>query len=359
MSFSINLKREEPSMEEISRIGMDTSKHVFQVHGVNGAGEVVLRRRFRRGEVARFFAGLHPVVVGMEACGGSHYWARVLGDLGHEVKLLAAQLVKPYVKRNKNDAADAEAICEAMGRASMRFVAVKTAEQQASLMLLGLRNRLVRERTRLGNRIRGYAGEFGYVASLGTSKIDALLARLEADEELPELAREMFAVLGRQYATNEVELGDLERRLKRWQRTNEPARRVAMIPGIGPVTSAHLVIKAPDPGAFASGRDFAAWLGLTPKDHSTAGRRRLGGITRAGDETLRSLLVLGATAVIQQVRRGKGPAWPWLHALVARKQPKLAAIALANKMARIAWKLLVSGQSFAPARLQGAVAKAS
>jgi transposase len=345
-------------MDEIIRVGMDTSKHVFQVHGVNSSGEVVLRRRLRRREVAPFFAGLSAVVVGMEACGGAHHWGRVLGEMGHEVRLLPAQHVKPYVKRNKNDAADAAAICEAVARPSMHCVAVKTVEQQAALMLASSRENLVGELTRLGNRIRGHAAEFGHVAALGPSKVKALLARLMADEDLPKLARDMFAVLERQYAAIAAELGELERELKRWQRSNEPARRVAMIPGIGPVTSAHLVLKASDPGAFSSGRDFAAWLGLTPKDHSTAGRRRLGGITRAGDETLRSLLVLGATSVIQQVRRGRGPDWPWLRALVAHKKPKLAAIALANKMARIAWKLMVSGQRFEPQRLMTAMANA-
>ncbi len=345
-------------MEEIIRIGMDTSKHVFQVHGVDGDEAVVLRRCLRRRDVEAFFSGLAPTVVGLEACGGSHHWARVLGRLGHEVKLLPAHLVKPYVKRNKNDAADAAAICEAMSRPHMRFVAVKTSEQQASLMLVGLRERAVRDRTRLGNRIRGHAAEYGLVAAKGTDKIGPLLARIEADETLPELAGELFAMLGRHYAALSAELGELERRLKRWQRADGRARRLVAVPGIGPVTSAMLVMKAPDPHGFASGRDFAAWLGLTPRDHSTAGRRRLGSITRAGDEALRSVLVLGATAVIQQVRRGKGPAWPWLIELIARKKPKLAAIALANKMARIAWKLMVSGQTFDPARLQTIAAKA-
>jgi transposase len=288
----------------------------------------------------------------MEACGGAHYWARELAALGHDVKLLPAQHVKPYVQRNKNDAADAEAICEAMSRPRMRerFVPVKSAEQQAGLMLAGVRDQLISRRTQLSNAIRGYAAEFGLVAAKGLDKIEPLLARIAADETVPELARALFAELGREYAGLGVRLDQLEARLMAWHRGNELSVRLADIPSIGPICAAGLVMKVPNPQAFRSGRDFAAWLGLTPKDHSTAGKQKMGVITRAGDEDLRRLLVVGATSVVQQVSKGRGKSMPWLAALLRRKPAKLAAVALANKTARIAWKLMVSGERYDPRR---------
>ena len=333
-------------MDQVIRVGMDTSKSVFQLHGVNGAEQVVLRKQLRRRQVLAFFARLGPTKIGMEACGGAHYWARELRALGHEVVLLPPQYVKPYVKRGKNDRIDAEAICEAMSRPTMRFVAVKTEAEQAALMLAGMRAQTVRQRTQVSNAIRGYAAEFGLVAAKGLSKIEPLLARIATEERVPDLAKEVFADYGREYAALEQRIAQLERRLMAWHRQNEPSRRLAEIPGIGPITAVMLVMKAPDPAAFGCARNFAAWLGLTPKDHSTAGKTRLGVITRAGDEDLRSLLVTGAMSVIQQVQRGRGAPSPWLLGLVKRKAPKLAAVALANKMARIAWKLMVSGQSY-------------
>ena len=336
-------------MDQFSRIGMDTSKQIFQLHGVDREERVVLRRKLRRKEVVAFFASLAPTVVGIEACGGAHYWARELTRLGHEVKLLPPQYVKPYVKRGKNDAADAEAICEAMSRPTMRFVPVKTAESQAALMLAGLRERLVRNRVQLANAIRGYAAEFGVVAAKGRAKLEPLLLRLQADETVPVLARELFAEHAKEYAQLTAQLAAIDAKLMAWHRGNEPSRRLARIPGVGPVIASLIVMKTPDPKAFRSGRQFAAWIGLTPKDHSTAGKQKLGVITRAGDETLRSLLVVGATAVIWQTRRGKSrSASPWLRALLKRKPPKLAAIALANKTARIAWKLMTTGESYNP-----------
>jgi len=346
-------------VEQIIRIGMDTSKHIFQLHGVDGAEQPVLRKRLRRKEVLAFFAKLPPTVIGIEACGASHYWARELEQFGHKVKLLAPQLVKPYVKRNKNDGRDAEALCEAMSRPSMRFVPVKTSEQQAALMLAGIRERLVARRTQLSNTIRGYAAEFGVTAAKGLNKIEPLLAQIAEDESVPMLARELFAMQGREYAQLQVELKAIEVRLMAWHRANTCSRRLAQIPGIGPIGATMLVMKTPDPGAFPSGRHFAAWLGLTPKDHSTAGKTRLGKITRAGDEVLRSLLVTGATAVIQQVRHGRGRLSPWLVALLKRKPPKLAAVALANKIARIAWKLMTTGESYDGACMPGASAFAA
>jgi transposase len=333
-------------MDQITRIGMDTSKHVFQLHGVNAAEEPVLRRKLRRKEVAAFFAKLGPTVVGIEACGGAHHWARELAELGHEVKLLPPQLVKPYVKRGKNDAADAEALCEAMSRPGMRFVPGKTAESQAALMLTGTRERLIRDRTRLANAIRGYATEFGLIAAQGLDKIEPLLARIAADESLPGLARALFAAHGAEYAQLAGRIAAIDAELLAWHRANPCSRRLSAIPGVGPVLASLLVMKTPDPAAFRSGRQFAAWLGLTPKDHSSGGKTRLGGITRAGDETLRSLLVVGASAVIRQARLGRGRPSPWLLALLARKPAKLAAVALANKTARIAWTMMSSGDSY-------------
>lgn len=341
-------------MGQIIRIGMDTSKRIFQLHGVDVAERPVLRRRLRREQMLAFFARLPPVLVAMEACGAAHHWARVLGAMGHAVRLIAPQLAKPYVKRSKNDPADAAALCEAASRPTMRFVAVKSAEQQAALMLAGTRERLVRERIRAANAIRGYAAEFGVVGPKGPAGVAKLLARVAADPAVPALAREMFAVQGEEHARLDAQIAAVEAKLHEWHRANAVSRRLVAIPGIGPVTASLLAMKVPDPGAFRCGRDFAAWLGLTPKDHSTAGKQRLGRITRAGDESLRSLLVVGATAVIWQTRRGtaRRPT-TWLLALLKRKPPKLAAVALANKMARLAWKLMASDAAYDPARARG------
>jgi transposase len=333
-------------VDQIIRIGVDTSKTVFQLHGVNASEEAVLRRKLRRSEVLGFFAKLAPTVVALEACGASHYWGRELKKLGHDVRLIPPQYVKAYVKRNKNDAADAAGLCEAASRPHMRHVPIKSEQAQADLMLVGARDLLVRERTQLSNAIRGHAAEFGLVAAKGLDKIEPLLERLKADQALPERARKLFGILGRQYADLQARIDEIDEELKVWFKASEEARRLADAPGLGPVSASLLVMKAPDPRAFKSGRDFAAWMGLTPKDHSTAGRVRLGVITRAGDEALRSSLVCGATSVIKQVQRGKGPNWPWLKALLARKPPKLAAVALANKLARIAWKMMISGEPF-------------
>jgi transposase len=338
-------------VEQIIRIGMDTSKYIFQVHGVDAAERPVLCKRLGRKQMLEFFAKLPPTVIGMEACGTSHYWARELKQVGHEVKLIAPQHVKPYVKRNKNDGRDAEGLCEAMSRPTMRFVPVKTVEQQAALMLAGLREQMIARRTQISNTIRGYAAEFGITVAQGLNQIEPLLARLAQDESVPELARDLFALQGRDYAQLQIELKSIEVRLMAWHRANADSRRLAKIPGVGPIGAATAVMKTPDPGAFASARHFAAWIGLTPKDHSTAGKTRHGKITRAGDERLRSVLVAGATAVIQQARRGRGHPSPWLIALLKRKPPKLAAVALANKNARIAWKLMVTGESYDGARM--------
>ena len=335
-------------MEDISRVFIDTSKSVFQLHGVDSAERVAVRRKLRRSEVLGYFAKLPATVVGLEACGGSHHLARELVRLGHAPRLVPAQYVKAYLKRGKNDARDAEAGCEAMSRPTMRVVPVKTADQQAGLMLVGVRDRLVRGRTQLGNEIRGYAAEFGLVAPKGLDKIEPLLARVAEDEVLPELARDLFAGLGAEYTRLQAEIAGLDRRLKAWARREPQSERLAQIPSIGPIGAALLTLKTPDPSGFRSARDFAAWLGLTPKDHSTAGKTRLGGITKKGDKMLRRVMVSGAMALLQRVRRGQTPPpWPWLTPLLA-KPPKLAAVAVANRVARIAWRMIVSGQAYAP-----------
>jgi transposase len=346
-------------VKQVIRIGMDTSKHIFQLHGVDAAEQPVLRKRLRRKEMVVFFAKLPPTVIGMEACGASHYWARVLSGLGHQVKLIAPQHVKPYVKRNKNDGRDAEGLCEAMSRPTMQFVPAKTEDQQAALMLTGVRQQLIARRTQLSNAIRGYAAEFGLTTGKGLDKIAPLLAQIAQDGRVPELARELFAFQGRDYVRLQTELKVIEARLLAWHRANACSKRLAQIPGVGPISATALVMKTPDPRAFPSGRQFAAWLGLTPKDHSSGGKTRLGKITRAGDEVLRSLLVAGATAVIQQARKGRGHPSRWLLELLKRKPPKLAAVALANKIARIAWKLMATGEKYDSARMSDKLASAA
>jgi transposase len=334
-------------MDKITRIGMDTSKSVFQLHGVNAAEEPILRKKLTRSRMVEFFKSQPPTVVGIEACGGSHHWAQLLGSFGHTVKLVAPHLVKPYVKRGKNDAADAEALCEAMSRPTMRFVPAKSAEHRAALMMIGMRNRLVNNRTQLTNAIRGFAMEFGIIIAAGPSRTEALLEKILADDTLPELAHEIFALHGREYRRLRLEIEKLDDRLMEWNRLNECSRRLAQIPGVGPIGAALLMLKTPHPKLFKSGRDFAAWIGLTPRDHSTAGKVKLGGITRAGDQHLRSVLVVGATSVIRHVRKLEGPnVNPWLLGLIERKKPKVVAVALANKMARIAWKLMVTGETY-------------
>lgn len=346
-------------MEKLIRIGMDTSKSVFQLHGVDSLEQPVLKKKLRRGQVVPFFSKLEPTVVAIEACGSSHHWARTLGELGHEVRLIAPQRVKPYVPRGKNDAADAAGLCEAMSRPRMTFVAAKSAAEQAALMLAGMRDRLVKARTQLSNAIRGYAAEFGVIAPKGLAKLEPLLMRATTDESVPELARRLFALHGREYARLQGELREVEAMLMTWHRDNPDSRNLAEIPGVGPVAGARLAMKKADAIACRSARFYAAWLGLTPKDHSTAGKQRLGGITRAGDPALRSMLVVGAMAVIRQAEHNPAKASPWLLGLLKRKPKKLVAAALANKNARIAWKMMTSGERYNPNRATVAIASAA
>jgi transposase len=299
----------------------------------------------RRREVAKFFAKLPPTRIGLEACGAAHHWARRLRSLGHEVMLMPPQYIKPYVKRSKNDAIDAAAICEAMSRPTMRFVAIKSADSQAALMMLKVRDLLIKQRTMLINALRGHAAEFGVTVAKGPAQVPDLLQRLANDAGVPALAREMIGVLAAQLDVVAVKLKAIEARLMVWHRHNQTSQCLATIPGIGPIGGVSFALKAPDPQAFRSARHFAAWIGITPRANSTGGKQRLGKISRQGDEDLRRLLVLGATAVIQQAIK-KGDAAPWLRGLLARKPKKLVAVALANKMARIVWAMMVSGETY-------------
>jgi transposase len=339
-------------MATIARIGIDTSKSSFQLHGVDEKEQVVLRKALRRKQLLAFLSKVEVGEIGLEACGASHHWARELRQQGHRVVVVPPQYVKPYVARGKNDKNDAEAICEAMSRPKVRehLVPVKSLDQSAGQMLLGVRASLIERRTQLTNSIRGHAAEFGLVAAKGLDKIEPLLARIATDESLPVLARDLFAVLGSDYAELTGRIAQIEKKLMAFHRDNEISRRLREVPTIGPIGACLWVTKVVDPHAFRSGRRCAAWLGLTPKDHSTAGKQRLGGITRAGDESLRAALVTGATSYLRHVRSGRITPSPWLAGLLARKPPKLVAVALANKTARIAWKLMTSGERYDPTR---------
>ncbi|HYF08003.1 MAG TPA: IS110 family transposase [Acetobacteraceae bacterium] len=335
---------------ELKRIAVDTSKHVFTVHGEDAAGAVVLRRDVRRGGFEAFMAGLAPAEVVLEACGASHHWGRRLEAMGHRVRLIPPQYVRPFVKRGKTDRADAAAICAAAGRPEMRFVPLKSAERQAALSVLRVRELLVKSRTAAINALRGHAAEFGLVAPQGAARAEALLAQAASEAALPPLAREVLALLGQQIGAIEAQLAAVEARLLALHRESEVSQRLAAIPGVGPVSAITLALSI-EADQFANGRHLAAWIGLTPREHSTGGKQRMGGISRAGHERLRSLLVLGATAVIRHARPGSRLATPWLLGLLARKPRKLAAVALANKMARIVWAMMARGEAYrAPPR---------
>src|SRR4051794_7236534 len=333
-------------MEQITTIGLDLAKNVFQVHGVDAAGKVVVRKALRRAELLRFFERLPPCLVGMEACGTAHHWARELTKLGHTVRLMPPAYVKPYVKRGKTDAADAEAIAEAMTRPTMRFVAVKTTEQQAVLMLHKVRDLLVRQRTMLINALRGHLAEFGIIAARGPGGITAAIAALhEGQDGLPELARQVLHGLVEQMRVIGLEIAKAEQRIMAWHRASEASQRLASIPGIGPITASAIAAAVPDATLFRSGRQFAAWLGLTPKAHSSGGKERQRGISKQGDGYIRRLLVIGATAVIR-FSRPDNPGRRWASALLARKPARVVSVALANKTARIVRTLLVRNESY-------------
>ena len=333
-------------MEEVSTIGLDLAKSVFQVHGVDVAGRVVVRRQLRRGEVLAFFARLRPCLIGMEASATAHYWGRELMKLGHVVKLMPPAYVKPYVKRGKTDAADAEAIAEAVTRPTMRFVAIKSMDQQAILMLHKVRDLLVRQRTMLVNALRGHLAEFGVVTARGPSGVKAAILELHAmQRSLPPLARMAFHRLIDRLDTISAEIRKAEREIVEWCRNDDASRRLMTVPGIGPITASAIAAAVPDASLFRSGRQFAAWLGLTPRAHSSGGKERLGGISKQGDGYIRRLLVTGATAVIRLARQGN-PSKVWATRLLERKPARVVSVALANKTARIAWAVLARNQSY-------------
>ena len=335
-------------MKEAITIGLDLAKNVFQVHGVDASGKTVLRRQLRRGQVLGFFGKLPPCLVGLEACASAHYWAREIAVLGHEVRMMPARYVKPYVKRNKNDAADAEAICEAVTRPSMRFVAIKTPEQQAVLMVHRTRQLLVRQRTMLVNALRAHLAEFGIVAGVGRTGLEKLLVVVanEQDERVPPAVRACLLALRDQLVGVKQQILEADRRILAWHRASETSRRLAEIPGVGPLIATALVATISDPHAFRSGRDLSAWIGLVPKQNSTGGKERLGGISKAGNRYLRTLLVTGALSVIRRAKQTDCRRRPWLAALLARRSTKVAAIALANKNARTAWAMMTHGTCY-------------
>jgi transposase len=332
---------------EISTIGLDLAKNVFQVHGVDGKGAVVIRKRLRRGQVLKFFSGLPRCVVAMEACASSHYWGREIGRLGHEVRLIAPAHVKPFVKRQKNDATDAEAICEAAQRPSMRFVEVKSEERQACAVVFRARDLLVRQRTQTINALRGHLGEFGVVVAQGALHVGKLARAIEDDPNLlPAAARAALGALVQTLCQLEERISELDREIGSRLKEDETARRLMTIPGIGRIAATAMVAIAPDAKSFAKGRDFAAWLGLTPRQHSTGGKQRLGRTSKMGERSLRRLLIIGASAVLRWAVRRKERAGQWLKRIMATKPPLVARVALANKMARIVWALMANGGTY-------------
>lgn len=332
---------------ETTHIAVDTSKSVVTLHASDPTGRCTYRRDLSRSKFLAWFAKLAPLTVTLEACGGSHHWGRELAKLGHVIRLIAPQHAKPFVKRGKNDRADAEAISEAASRPSMRFVPVKSCQSQAEAMVMKQRALLVRQRTQLVNALRGHAAEFGLVVARGTENVGPLLARIAAEETMPALARELCAELGGDIARLDERLAKIDRRIAAMHKSNPLSQLLTTIPGIGPI-AASTFATAIDPKQFKSGRAFAAYLGLTPKDHSSGGKQRLGGISRAGDERLRELLVLGAMSVLSHAVRGKPArgASAWLMKLLERKPRKVVAVALANKMARIVWAMMSSGEAY-------------
>lgn len=336
-------------MEEISTVGIDLAKSIFQIHAVDAAGRVVVQKALKRRDLVTFFAKLRPCLVGMEACGTAHHWGRELTKFGHQVKLIPPAYVKPYVRRQKNDAADAAAICEAVTRPSMRFVPIKSEEQQAALMLHRARSLLTSQRTALICAIRGHMAELGLVAPRTVRNLRPLLEVLadHEDESLPPLARAALTPLAIQLASLDAQLCDLDRKLLEWHRSNAVSQRLATIPGVGPVTASALAASVTDPSMFASGREFSAFLGLVPRQNSSGGKIRLGRTSKMGDRYLRTLLVSGAMALLSHSSKRQGSLDMWAKTLLEKKKPtKLVALALANKMARIAWALMNRNETF-------------
>ncbi|MET4315296.1 IS110 family transposase [Bradyrhizobium sp. RT4b] len=335
-------------MQTITTIGLDIAKSVFQVHGIDAAGQVVIHRQLKRRFVLSFFEKLPSCLVGIEACASSHYWSRELQALGHTVLLMPPAYVKPYVKRQKNDSADAEAICEAVTRPNMRFVPTKTVEQQSCLMLHRARHLFIRQQTAVINSIRAYLAEFGIVAPVGRRGVEQLLEVVAdiADRRLPEVARACLAALGSQLRALKAQILEFDRRIIAWHRSSATSKRLDAIPGVGPALATALVASIADPKAFRSGRDFSAWVGLMPKQNSSGGKDKLGSISKQGDRYLRSLFTAGALAVIRYAKIHGTDHRPWLTRLLARRPTKVAAIALANKLARMAWAMMARNERY-------------
>ncbi|MBT3764711.1 MAG: IS110 family transposase [Rhodospirillales bacterium] len=332
-------------MNEVITIGVDLAKNVFQIHGVDAEGAVIIRRQLRRRQVLPFFKKQPSCLVGIEACATSHHWGREISRLGHEVRLMAPRYVKPYVKRNKNDMADAEAICEAVTRPTMRFVEIKTREQQSVLMLHRTRQLFVRQRTTLINALRAHLAEFGIVAGIGRNGLEKLLDLIKDgnDDRVPAAAGDCLLALRDQLEMVKHQILEADRRILVWHRSSEVSQRLDDIPGVGPVIATALVASVPDPHVFKSGRDLAAWIGLVPRQNSTGGKERLGHISKAGNRYLRMLLVVGALSVIRRAKQVGYTRRPWLTKLLERRSTKIAAIALANKIARTAWAMMAHG----------------
>ena len=335
-------------MQAITTIGLDIAKSVFQVHAVDAAGQVIIRRQLKRRSVLAFFQNLPPCLVGIEACASSHHWSREIKALGHTVRLMPPAYVKPYVKRQKNDATDAEAICEAVARANMRFVPTKTPEQQSCLMLHRTRHLFIRQQTAVINAIRAHLAELGIIAPVGRKGVEELLDVVadRSDKRVPEVARACIAALGAQLRRLKEQILEFDRMILAWHRSNETSRRLDAIPGVGPMLATALVAGVADPKAFRSGRNFSAWIGLVPKQHSSGGKDKLGSISKQGDRYLRGLFVAGALAVIRYAKIHGTKHRPWLTALLARRPVKVAAIALANKIARTAWAMMARGERY-------------
>jgi transposase len=335
-------------MQTVTTIGLDIAKSVFQIHGIDAAGIVTVRRKLKRRYVLPFFQKLPPCLVGIEACASSHHWSRALQALGHTVRLMPPAYVKPYIKRQKNDAADAEAICEAATRPNMRFVPTKTLEQQSCLLLHRTRHLFIRQQTSVINAIRAHLAEFGIVAPVGRNGVEQLLDVVAdvSDKRLPENARACLLALGAQLRMLKAQILNFDRQIMACHRSNEASKRLDEIPGVGPALATALVASVADPKAFRSGRDFSAWVGLVPKQNSSGGKDRLGSISKQGDRYLRSLFTAGALAVIRYAKIHGTKHRPWLTRLLARRPTKVAAIALANKIARMAWALMARGDRY-------------